>query len=290
MVRFWFVIAVSLAVAVAAVFVYQRFTNQPVAEATVSVLDPFASRGTASGEAQVDFSDIVQSRLLVKRVAAALGTKPDTISGKIKIRVLPPPAGAFANVSVLYGVSAQGKTESDAVRLDNEVVHQAIVLYLELNTPDPAMFEDANASRFQAAQAAIDKAQADLDAFGAQNHAADLPAQIAQQRDLVHQLDVSVSQAQASQAAAGNPSALVRYTASLQASLKTARARLDSLTKLETRYQQLTDQVVQARQVMQALVLAEQAYEAGGRPHYASEAKILDAAAIQSQKALLDCS
>ena len=286
LVRFWFVTAITLAITLSAVFVYQRFTNQPIAESTVAVLDPVAARGTAGGEAQVDFYDVVQSRELAQRVAAALGRTPDAISGKIKIRVLPPPAGAFANASVVYGVSAQARTENDAIRIDNEVVHQAILLYLELNTPDPAAFEQANAARFQTAQAAIDKAQGDLDSFVAKNHAADLPAQISLQRDLVHQLELSVSQAQANQAAAGYQPALARYTASLQASLKQVRAQLDALTNLESQYQTLSDRVVQAKQVMQGLVQAEQVYEAGGRPPYSLEARVLDRALLQSQALL----
>ena len=287
LVRLWFVTALTLVISLAGVFVYQRFTTQPIAESTVAVLDPVAARGTASGEAQIDFYDVVQSRQLAERVAGALGTTPDAISGRIKVRVLPPPAGASANASLLYGVSAQARTEKEAIRLDNEVVHQAILLYLELNTPDPAAFEQANAVRFQTAQAAIDKAQADLDSFVAKNHAADLPAQISLQRDLVHQLELSVSQAQANQAAAGYQPALARYTGSLQASLRQARAQLDALTNLDSQYQTLSDRVVQAKQVIQGLVQAEQAYEAGGRPPYSLEARMLDRAAIQSQALLV---
>src|SRR5205823_6518758 len=175
----------------------------------------------------------------------------------------------------------------DAIRLANEVANQAILLYLELNTPDPAAFERANASRFQSAQTAIDKAQTDLDGFVAKNHAADLPGQISQQRDLVHQLELSVSQAQANQAAAPYQSALERYTASLQASLNQARSQLDALTRLESQYQALSDRVGQAKQVMQGLIQAEQSYEAGGRPPYSLEARVLDTAAIQSQALLV---
>lgn len=284
--RQWTVVAIGVALGLGACFVYQNFTSQPTAESTVAVLDPFASRGTASGEAQIDFSDIVQSRELAERVAATLGMTPNSI--KVKVRVLPPPAGAYANASVVYGVSAQAKTEQQAVQIDNVVVDQAMKMYIELNTPNADAYVQAMAPRFQSSQAAIDKAQSDLDAFVSKNSASDLPTQISQQRDLVFQLQLQVNEAIANEAAAGGQSsATIRFTQSLQRSLSAAQGRLDSLSALESQYQALADKVTAAKQVMQGLVQAEQNYMGADRPPYPMEVKVLDSAAIQSQALII---
>ncbi|HEV2954212.1 MAG TPA: hypothetical protein VG015_08985 [Candidatus Dormibacteraeota bacterium] len=292
--RLWVIPALTLLVALSGVLTYHKLTDQPQAASTVAVLDPLAARGTINGEAQIDFSDVVQSHQLAVLVAKQLGTTPDAVTSKVQVRVLPPPAGAVTNASLVYSVSAQAKTPADAIRLDNAVIDQATKLYVQLNTPDPKAFEQALAPQFTSAQNAIDDAQAKLDSFTKANDAADLPSQVQQQRANVGQLQISVSQAQADLAAAKAANvdaslvqAATRKEASLQASLTAAEEQLSTQTDLESQYQSLLDQVNQAKQVMQGLVLAEQAYVGADRPPYANEVKVLDAAQPQSQALIL---
>lgn len=236
--RRWFVPLTILALAILGVFTYNRYTRLETAQATVAVLDPFVAASGTYSQAQVPFDAIVKSHQLARRVAQRLGENPNAVAAHLSVTVLPPLSGL--TVSPLYAVRGTARQADRALVLANTAVDEARTLYTELNSAE-----------FTQADAELQQARDAFDKFAVNNHAAELPALIQKQLDVVASLQEAVYLARVDQEVTGGWLA-ARRTAALQHALIGAKDELDRLTALEPQYRDLGFKM----QIAEAQVLA----------------------------------
>lgn len=285
--QFWWLPLILLVMCLVAVGVYQNHSKLYTAQSTVGVLDPVVARAGGAGEAQIGFDSIVKSQVLAERVAKRIGGDPGVIHSRITLTVLPPAAGSLSNASPVFAVSGSDPNPKRAILLTDTAVDEAQKLFFEYNTPHLELVTTALQPAVDAANAKLAQAQKDFQAFTTANNAANLPARISKQEDLVYSLELSVRSAQADQAATtGAPAsvqlALAQKTANLQRSLATEEDTLGQLTRLQGQYDELSNKVAVAQQGVDSLGQVEQALVLTHLAPDHSEVKVLDRAMLQS--------
>lgn len=283
--KFWLLPFVLLSLALAGVYTYHRLYGGEEAEATVSVLDPLIARPGSYGEAQVGFDAVVRSRLLAERVARRLDTSPDDVQGRLSISVLSSLSpGTFA--SPLFAVRGKAPTMDEARRLTDVASEEARRTFIEVNTPDPRAIRDSLAGQRTQLDGELRQARDAYYAYVEANDAEDLPALVAQQRELIGTIRAALLQSRADEAVArvyGGFGPIARRTAALQSELTGAREELDELVGLQRRYADLLGAYQSAQGRMAQLEQSEQALIIGQKVPLAAQVKVLDAARPRSQ-------
>jgi capsular polysaccharide biosynthesis protein len=226
--RRWYIPVMLVALAISGVWLYQSYTREATASASVVVLAPIPAPGEFVPP-QFGFDQIDESSELSERVAARLddGTTADELKGRITVSVRMDPNQR--STSPLYSVSARDPDSARAVQIANIAAEEAKELYADLNRYDREDVRLAFEEEIAQAEADVDTAREELEAFKQTNDAYSLPTRASQQSSLVAQLQVSAARSgdQANAAITDAPS------------LQEARAELERLTALEPEYNRL---------------------------------------------------
>ena len=132
--RRWYVVIGWTAVGLVSAWVYFLSSGSVTASTTVTVLDPAVTQsvtpGTVanSGQAQLTFGSVIQSRVLAQRVIQKLGLDmpAEAMQGKISVKVA---ASTVPNVTPLYTIQVKDRDESKAVLYANTVIEQGRQLF-----------------------------------------------------------------------------------------------------------------------------------------------------------------
>jgi capsular polysaccharide biosynthesis protein len=226
--RRWYIPVMLVVLAIVGVWLYQSYTRETTASASVVVLAPIPAPGEFVPP-QFGFDQIDESSELSERVAAQLddGTTADELKGRITVSVRMDPNQR--STSPLYSVSARDPDSARAIKIANIAAEEAKELYADLNRYDREDVRLAFEEEIAQAEADVNTARADLEAFMQTNDAYSLPTRASQQSSLVAQLEVSAARSgdQANAAITDAPS------------LQEARAELERLTALEPEYNRL---------------------------------------------------
>lgn len=226
--RRWYIPVALVALAIFGVWLYQSFTRQATASATVVVLAPIPAPGEFVPP-QFGFDQIDESNELAGRVASRLndGSTADELKPRITVSLRIDPNQR--STSPLYTVSASDPDSARAVLIANIATEEAKALYADLNSYDRDDVRLAFQEEITQAETDVVGARADFEAFMQANDAYSLPARAAQQSSLVSQLEIS-------NARSGDQA---QTTANNAPPLLEARAELERLTALEPEYNRL---------------------------------------------------
>lgn len=225
--RWWFVPLVTLAIALAGVWLYHRVRDTNDAAATVAILQTYFPPPGEYVAPQIGFDTLADSQELHARIAHDLadGTTADQIKGKLSITYQP--KLNQPNPSPVYKVAVTDSDRQRAIHIANVAVVEARKLYGEINTPDATDVRQAFQPEVAAAQAKVDAARNALVQFESANNAYALTQRRDQELTLIAQLRAAQISARA---------AVPASSASGGAALVAARAQLDKLTSLEPQY------------------------------------------------------
>jgi capsular polysaccharide biosynthesis protein len=165
--RRWYILVSMAGVGIVAALLFFLVSGSTTATTSVAVLDPAVTQsvttGTvaSSGQAQLTFGSVIQSRMLAERVIQrlALDMPAQAMQGKISVKIASSP---LPNVTPLYTIQVKDHDADRALLYANTVVDEGKQLFAQLNSPDRSPVNVALTDQEQQLQRDESAARADL--------------------------------------------------------------------------------------------------------------------------------